>query len=120
MDNLFSIYLFKVRFKDKNESKERPIVTLFYNNQLLSFEVAGIYKERNKYAKNPYYKDFMYKIIDHEYANLNYPSYINVARPFTIPFTALLGKESIGKLSDRDAKGVLTLYNHYWSKTQED
>lgn len=93
MDSLFGIYLFKVRFKDKNESKERPIVTLLYNDQVFSFEVAGIYKECDKYKNNPYYKDFMYKILDREYANLNYPSYINVARPFTIPFTALLGKK---------------------------
>lgn len=116
MDSLYSIYLFNVKFQDSDECKERPIVTLFYNEQFFSFEVAGIYKERDKYKKYPYYKDFMYKIKDAEQANLNFPSYINVARPFNISFTALLGKTSIGKLSRRDAKGALALYNKYWSK----
>ena len=49
MDNLFQVYLFNVTFQEKDGSKERPIVTIFYNEQAFSFEVCGIYKARNKY-----------------------------------------------------------------------
>lgn len=56
-----SFYWFEIVFKDNNGTKKRPIVTFLYNNQAFSFEVLGIYSEKDKYKINPYYKDFMYK-----------------------------------------------------------
>lgn len=41
MDNLFKVYWFDVKFKDKDSVKRRPIVTFIYDDQAFSFEVLG-------------------------------------------------------------------------------
>lgn len=115
MDSLYRVYLFKVKFQEKDEVKERPIVTFIYDNQTFSFEVLGVYSQKDKYKNNPYYKNFMYKIRDYKEAGLKFSSYINVARPFSIPFTVLINKSSFGKLTDYDVKKLIALYNQYWS-----
>lgn len=115
MDSLLKVYWLYVKFQDKNESKLRPIVTLVFNDRALSFEVLGVYSYKKKYEKNPYYKTFMYKIKDWRMANFKEQSYINVARPFEIPFTVLMGQKYSGALTQRDIEGFKALYNSYWS-----
>lgn len=46
MDSLFKIYWFEVKFQDKDSSKTRPIVTIIFNNEALSFEVLGVYSSQ--------------------------------------------------------------------------
>lgn len=114
MDSLFKIYWFEVKFQDKDSSKTRPIVTIIFNNEALSFEVLGVYSIKDKYKTNPYYKSFMYEVKDWQQANFKEPSFINVARPMEIPFTALIGKKYGGSLTTKDVQGLMNLYNNYW------
>lgn len=116
MDNLFKVYWFDVKFEDKDGVKRRPIVTFIYNDQAFSFEVLGVYSEKDKYKDNPYYSEFMYKVQDWKEANFKKQSYINVARPLEIPFTVLFGQKYSGALTNRDIHGLINLYNKYWSE----
>lgn len=117
MDNaggLYEIYLFNVTFQDQTGSKERPVVTILYNQKTLSFQLLGIYSDRPKYSENVYYQDFMYRIRDYQAAGLRKTSWVNVRQPMIIPFTALMGKQLFGKLSQRDAKELVDFYDRYW------
>lgn len=111
---LYEIYLFKVTFHDKTGGKERPVVTISYNQRSLSFELLGIYSDRPKYSKKVYYQDFMYQIKDYQAAGLRKISWINVRQPIIVPFTVLMGKELFGKLSQRDTEELVAFYDRYW------
>ncbi|GHP13866.1 hypothetical protein YK48G_12910 [Lentilactobacillus fungorum] len=56
----------------------------------------------------------MYRIKDYRAAGLQKPSWINVKSPLIVPFTALMAKQMLGKLSKQDAKDLMNLYNQYW------
>lgn len=116
MDNLFKVFWFEVNFENKNGVKRRPIVTFIYNDQAFSFEVLGVYSEKDKYKNNPYYNDFMYRVKDWKEANFKKPSYINVSRPLDIPFTLLIGQKYSGALTKRDIDGLKKFYEKYWSE----
>lgn len=112
--NLYKIYLFNVKFTDKKGSKERPVVTIFYDQSSLSFKLLGIYSDKPKYHDNQFYHQFMYKINDYKEAGLDYPSWINVRVPLEIPFTYFLGKRPIGKLTLHDSNGLIDLFEKYY------
>ena len=116
MDSLFNVFIFNFRFQDTTGAKERPVVTILFNNQALSFQILGVFSEKKKYINNSKYSEFMYKMHDWQEANLKQASYINVSYPINLPFTSLMDKKPIGKLSKRDIKGLVDLYNKYWSK----
>jgi hypothetical protein len=116
---LYQIYLFNVNFKSGNGEKERPIVSVVYHNELITFELLAVYSDKPKFSSNPFYEDFMYPVRDWKSAGLHKSSWIDVSEPIKLPLTALMGKQSFGRLSEYDAKNLMKIYHDFWANHGE-
>lgn len=113
-DRKFEIYLIEVAFEDSTGTKKRPIVLISYVHENFYFQALPVFSDRPKFATNNFYQDFMYEITDYQFAGLDKKSWINVKYVLNVPVFGLKHSTQIGKLSDKDAKRLMSLFAKYW------
>ena len=57
----------------------------------------------------------MYELIEWEKAGLDRKSWVYIKRPLILPFTYLVRKKEIGKITQRDAENLMRKYSQYWN-----
>ena len=114
----FSIYKYYVDFQDGSGEKRRPIVIIKIDDDNFESTALGIYSHKDKFEKKKeFYSEFLYKIQDLKETGLDKRSYVDVSilEKYSL-LELLMGAEYIGKLSEKDIKGLKDKFDSFHNK----